>query len=129
MDTKSPAVNDPATGPSPTYEPASSMPRTTDTPHTNGSSSKAPDSEGHLGGFVATTKMAVQPPKKEDLQKTYATTVPGESNPKGWYGSMINTLGACIGTMGAIPCCIVCPNPYKSVNQGNVGLVTKFGRF
>ena len=31
--------------------------------------------------------------------------------------------------MGAIPCCIVCPNPYKPVSQGNVGLVTKFGRF
>jgi erythrocyte band 7 integral membrane protein len=41
----------------------------------------------------------------------------------------INTLGSCIGTLGAIPCCIVCPNPYKPVNQGNVGLVTKFGRF
>jgi len=42
---------------------------------------------------------------------------------------MINALGGCIGTLGAIPCCIVCPNPYKPVNQGNVGLVTKFGRF
>lgn len=31
--------------------------------------------------------------------------------------------------MGAIPCCIVCPNPYKPVEQGQVGLVTKFGRF
>jgi len=31
--------------------------------------------------------------------------------------------------MGAIPCCIFCPNPYKPVSQGNVGLVTKFGRF
>jgi erythrocyte band 7 integral membrane protein len=41
----------------------------------------------------------------------------------------INTLGGCIGTLGAIPCCVVCPNPYKPVNQGNVGLVTKFGRF
>lgn len=34
-----------------------------------------------------------------------------------------------MGTMGAIPCCIVCPNPYKNVHQGNVGLVTKFGKF
>ena len=42
---------------------------------------------------------------------------------------MINTLGTCVGTLGAIPCCIVCPNPYKPVAQGNVGLVTKFGRF
>jgi regulator of protease activity HflC (stomatin/prohibitin superfamily) len=31
--------------------------------------------------------------------------------------------------MGAIPCCVLCPNPYKHVNQGHVGLVTKFGRF
>lgn len=43
--------------------------------------------------------------------------------------SPVNSLGACFGTLGAIPCCICCPNPYKSVNQGNVGLVTKFGRF
>ena len=31
--------------------------------------------------------------------------------------------------MGAIPCCIICPNPFKEVHQGNVGLVTKFGKF
>jgi regulator of protease activity HflC (stomatin/prohibitin superfamily) len=31
--------------------------------------------------------------------------------------------------MGAFPCCIICPNPYKNVQQGNVGLVTKFGKF
>jgi erythrocyte band 7 integral membrane protein len=31
--------------------------------------------------------------------------------------------------MGAFPCCIICPNPYKNVQQGNVGLITKFGRF
>lgn len=38
-------------------------------------------------------------------------------------------MGAVIGTLGAIPCCVICPNPYKNVNQGNVGLVTKFGKF
>jgi erythrocyte band 7 integral membrane protein len=122
MDTKTPSTTVP-TGPSPSYQAGSSSVPTT----TNGNSHKAPE-EG-TGGFVAAVKMDVVPPKKEDLQKSYATTVEGESNPKGWYGSMINTMGAIIGTMGAIPCCIVCPNPYKSVNQGNVGLVTKFGRF
>lgn len=81
------------------------------------------------GGFQAQSKMAVQPPKEEDLQRSYATIVSSEANPKGWYGSMINALGACIGTIGAVPCCICCPNPYKSVQQGNVGLVSKFGRF
>ena len=45
------------------------------------------------------------------------------------YKRLVNTLGSLVGCCGAIPCCIVCPNPYKPVSQGNVGLVTKFGRF
>jgi regulator of protease activity HflC (stomatin/prohibitin superfamily) len=47
----------------------------------------------------------------------------------GWYGAMINTLGSVMGTCGAVPCCVICPNPYRPVQQGTVGLVTKFGRF
>ncbi|PTB66395.1 SPFH domain family protein [Trichoderma citrinoviride] len=94
------------------------------------SSSKATDHDGtNVPGFQPQNKMTVQPPRNEDLQVSYAAEIGGEANPKGWYGSMINSLGACIGTMGAIPCCILCPNPYKHVNQGHVGLVTKFGRF
>jgi len=75
--------------------------------------------------------IAVQPPRREDLQPSYAQTLQGESDADvhGWYGSMINNLGSCVGFFGAIPCCVVCPNPYKPVSQGNVGLVTKFGRF
>jgi erythrocyte band 7 integral membrane protein len=94
---------------------------------------------GNTGGFRATHTpgrsdnplINVEPPKREDLQPSYAQTLAGESDQgnHGWYGSMINTLGSCIGTMGAIPCCVLCPNPYKPVSQGNVGLVTKFGRF
>ncbi|CAG9944222.1 unnamed protein product [Clonostachys rosea f. rosea IK726] len=91
-----------------------------------GSSSKAPESEV---GFQPQNRMAVQPPKQEDLQRSYATVVSADANPKGWYGTMINALGACMGTMGAVPCCICCPNPFKRVQQGNVGLVTKFGKF
>ncbi|KAF7558844.1 hypothetical protein G7046_g5303 [Stylonectria norvegica] len=95
--------------------------------HGSGSSGKAP--ETGTGGFQTQQMMTVIPPKKEDLQVSYAKVVEAEANPKGWYGSMINGLGTVIGTMGAIPCCIVCPNPFKNVQQGNVGLVTKFGRF
>lgn len=75
--------------------------------------------------------ITVQPPRREDLQPSYAQTLVGESDTgsHGWYGSMVNALGTCIGTLGAFPPCICCPNPYKSVSQGNVGLVTKFGRF
>lgn len=73
----------------------------------------------------------VQPPRREDLQPSYAQVLKpeAEDSAHGWYGAMINTLGSCIGTLGAIPCCLCCPNPYKPVSQGNVGLVTKFGRF
>jgi len=38
-------------------------------------------------------------------------------------------LGATIGLFGSIPCCFCCPNPYKKVQQGTVGLVKEFGRF
>ncbi|KAK0634861.1 stomatin family protein [Bombardia bombarda] len=80
-------------------------------------------------GFRPQINMAVQPPKPEDLQKSYASIVGADGEAKGWYENMINSFGAVVGIMGAIPCCICCPNPYKRVNQGNVGLVTKFGKF
>lgn len=78
------------------------------------------------GGIVK-----VQPPRREDLQPSYAQTLFGDTDVEnhGWYGSMINSLGSCIGCLGAVPCCVICPNPYKPVSQGNVGLVTKFGKF
>lgn len=63
----------------------------------------------------------------------------------GGYGTMINCLGAFAGTLGSLPwsvldprstcvadeghSCFCCPNPYKSVSQGSVGLVTRFGQF
>jgi regulator of protease activity HflC (stomatin/prohibitin superfamily) len=73
----------------------------------------------------------VEPPKLEDLQPSYAQAMPDtpDASAHGWYGSMINTLGSVVGFCGAIPCCVICPNPYKPVSQGNVGLVTRFGRF
>ncbi len=71
----------------------------------------------------------VQPLKLSELQPSYAQTIGGENDNHGWYGTMINVLGSCIGGLGSIPCCVCCPNPYKTVNQGNVGLITKFGRF
>ena len=85
----------------------------------------------NIGGARDGRLINVEPPRREDLQPSYAQNLVGESEQgtHGWYGSMINTLGNCIGTFGAIPCCIICPNPYKPVSQGNVGLVTKFGRF
>jgi len=73
----------------------------------------------------------VQPVKHGELQPSYAQNlgVRDDDAGDGVYGGFIDVLGTCVGFLGAIPCCIVCPNPYKPVGQGNVGLVTKFGRF
>ncbi|BGO89132.1 hypothetical protein NBRC10512_003544 [Rhodotorula toruloides] len=71
----------------------------------------------------------VQPLRKADMQQSYAQTLPVSDIEHGCYGSMINCLGGFAGTLGSIPCCILCPNPYKTVRQGHVGLVTRFGQF
>ncbi|KAF9901270.1 hypothetical protein BX616_002319 [Lobosporangium transversale] len=34
-----------------------------------------------------------------------------------------------MGMLGSVPCIVCCPNPYKTVSQGYVGLVTRFGKF
>jgi len=91
-----------------------------------------PTSNGKAPRRPSDPIVRVQPPRREDLQPSYAQNIHPDTEDAathGWYGGMVNMLGACIGNLGAIPCCIVCPNPYKPVQQGNVGLVTKFGRF
>lgn len=95
---------------------------------TDHSLSKAPLQNGSSPSNL----VHVQPPRIEDLQPSYAKVIKADTEDEsghGWYGGMINALGAVIGTCGAVPCCIICPNPYRPVQQGNVGLVTKFGRF
>lgn len=106
-------------------------------PQTNGDTVKR-SSNGDVSSHAGPTRgpndpiVQVQPPRREDLQPSYAQVIKADTEDAsntGWYGGMINTLGSLIGTLGAVPCCICCPNPYKPVDQGNVGLVTKFGRF
>jgi regulator of protease activity HflC (stomatin/prohibitin superfamily) len=98
-------------------------------PNATGASASTAKNTDIINGGFRPQGIAVVPPTKHDLQRSYATVVDADSDPQGWYGSMINTLGSCIGTLGAFPCCVCCPNPYKNVHQGNVGLVTKFGKF
>jgi hypothetical protein len=74
--------------------------------------------------------LTVQPPRREDFQPSYASQFPTDYNDdpasRGWYGNMINVIGSAMGTLGSVPGCICCPNPYKRIEQGQVGLVTKF---
>lgn len=59
------------------------------------STSKATDQDGSsVPGFQPQNKMTVQPPRGEDLQRSYAAEIGGEANPKGWYGSMSTSLSS-----------------------------------
>ncbi|GAA5870634.1 hypothetical protein JCM16303_001540 [Sporobolomyces ruberrimus] len=78
---------------------------------------------------TADRTMNVQALRKADMQPSYAQEVAGSDVDHGCYGSMINCLGGIAGTLGSIPCCFCCPNPYKQVQQGSVGLVSSFGQF
>ncbi|KAF5101908.1 hypothetical protein D0Z00_000563 [Geotrichum galactomycetum] len=73
------------------------------------------------------TPITVEPFRKADLQVSYAHELEVPDN--GWYGSFVNGCGTICGGFGTIPCCFCFPNPFKSVSQGNVGLVTRFGQF
>ncbi|TIA86360.1 hypothetical protein E3P99_03709 [Wallemia hederae] len=72
--------------------------------------------------------VSVQPLQKDQMQPSYAQTLEVPRNEHSGYGSFINGLGSCVGFLGAIPCC-PCPNPFKEVDQGSVGLVSRFGAF
>ncbi|KAJ6115630.1 hypothetical protein N7523_006047 [Penicillium sp. IBT 18751x] len=100
---------------------------------TNGAgTSKAPVGEPERHPQHDRGLVKVQPARLDDLQPRYASTIQhDQDNPEahGWYARMIHSLGECIGFCGAIPCCICCPNPFKPVDQGQVGLVSRFGRF
>ncbi|KAF9144490.1 hypothetical protein BGX30_012563 [Mortierella sp. GBA39] len=70
-----------------------------------------------------------QPRGQHVMQQSFATEFSPDDENHGVYGSMMNFGGDVCGTFGAIPCCFCCPNPYKSVSQGFVGLITRFGKF
>lgn len=101
---------------------------------TDQTNSKAPlRNEGDSAGFRPHNAgiVTVQPARVEDLQPSYAQVLHPSDTPEAhsWYSSFIHGLGSIVGNLGAIPCCLCCPNPFRPVQQGEVGLVTRFGRF
>jgi len=70
----------------------------------------------------------VQPLKKSEMQPSYGQDLGTGDVRHGVYGSLLNILGDTVGFVGAVPCC-PCPNPYRNVQQGSVGLVSRFGQF
>ncbi|PPQ69894.1 hypothetical protein CVT26_014157 [Gymnopilus dilepis] len=72
----------------------------------------------------------VQPLKRSEMQASpsYAQDLGTGEVTHGIYGSLLQGLGSCVGFCGAIPCCPF-PNPFRNVQQGSVGLVSRFGQF
>ncbi|RHZ88510.1 hypothetical protein Glove_22g70 [Diversispora epigaea] len=83
----------------------------------------ADDEISGSGGIIT-----VQPLDTQQMQASYAKTYPLGDSPHGFYGGMMSFFGILCGTLGSIPCCCF-PNPYRSVDQGYVGLVSRFGQF
>lgn len=78
---------------------------------------------------MGTRLVNMQPLKRSEMQPSYAQDLGASEVVHGFYGTMMQGLGACVGFFGAIPCCICCPNPFRNIQQGSVGLVTRFGQF
>jgi len=68
-----------------------------------------------------------QPVAAVPMQVSYARET--QVDEKTVYGSTMHAIGEFIGCIGTIPCCILCPNPYKNVDQGYVGLVSRWGKY
>ena len=62
--------------------------------------------------------------KPDMVLKNFAKSY--ETPPPGGYQRFIAGLGSCFGQCGMF--CFLCENPYKEVDQGEVGLVQTFGR-
>ena len=71
----------------------------------------------HTGAIAKHAVAKVQPLRKDEMQPSYSQDMGLEGVTHGFYGSMMQCLGSCVGFIGAIPCC-PCPNPFKEVRQG-----------
>ncbi|GMF00349.1 unnamed protein product [Ambrosiozyma monospora] len=72
-------------------------------------------------------RLVSKQPGKEtepDFQKSFAKEWDAKNT--GTYGKIVDKIGYCCGQLGIIPGCC-CANPFKRVNQGYVGLITKYG--
>ncbi|VVT49607.1 uncharacterized protein SAPINGB_P002353 [Magnusiomyces paraingens] len=69
----------------------------------------------------------IKPIVEKDLSHSYAMEL--RVPEMGCYGSFMHAVGEIVGQMGLVPCCFCCPNPFSKVDQGTVGLITRFGQF
>ncbi|KAI8835741.1 hypothetical protein BC829DRAFT_436796 [Chytridium lagenaria] len=65
------------------------------------------------------------------IQKSFAHQIdlpPSNDGLSECYQGCANCFGTCFGYIGMIPCCGCC-SPFRTVEQGFVGLISRFGRY
>jgi hypothetical protein len=83
--------------------------------------------------YPSTRQPTAEPPPMATgrrLQQSYAMEIPEPPVEHACYEGMMGCLGRFSGAIGSVPCCLcrcLCPNPFKQVEQGRVGLVARFG--
>jgi len=76
---------------------------------------------------VKTQRMGDEEANKGHGQDSVFEPTPTDAG--GCYTGWRTCMGRLCGCLGVIPCCCCCRNPYKNVDQGEVGLVKYFGRY
>ncbi|CDK28144.1 unnamed protein product [Kuraishia capsulata CBS 1993] len=71
-------------------------------------------------------RVITKQPASSDIEKPYEFE--WDVPQGGSYGSFLNALGEFFGIFGMIPGCFCIPNPFKKVKEGNVVLITRFGK-
>nr|KAJ3421852.1 hypothetical protein HK105_002051 [Polyrhizophydium stewartii] len=86
-----------------------------------------------IGGRDSAKVYAMQPqavPPPTTQQQSFAREVPLPPSEHPAYEVVMRLLGAVMGGLGSVPCLpFCCWNPYRIVPQGNVGLLSRFGKF
>ncbi|KAI8809323.1 hypothetical protein BJ742DRAFT_676895 [Cladochytrium replicatum] len=75
-----------------------------------------------------------QPPGEAPMQihsipRSFAKTLPTPVQEDQCYAGVIGCIGSVLGCLGSVPCLFCFPNPFRTVNQGNVGLITRWGQY
>jgi len=73
---------------------------------------------------------AIQPePHSMTTRTSFAHEIPLPPSEDSIYECCLSSFGLCFGILGALPCFVCLPSMYKTVPQGFVGMVTKFGKY
>ncbi|KAJ1811904.1 hypothetical protein LPJ60_006661, partial [Coemansia sp. RSA 2675] len=88
---------------------------------------RATSSSGYVPPQAATAQTGGNRRQLEFNPPKFAAVHPIESGST--YESLMTAIGNFFGAFGQIPGCFCCPNPFKEVKQGKIGLVTRFGRY